>query len=601
MDLEVFKQIEPGLPDSPGVYKFHDKHGALLYVGKAKNLKKRVASYFQKQKYITGKTRLLVNSIADIQYTLVNTEQDALLLENTLIKKHQPRYNIQLKDDKSFPFICIKKERFPRVFLTRTLVPDGSEYLGPYTSVKKVRKILNFIKTLFPLRTCTYNLSQKNIEAGKFKLCLEYHIGNCRGPCESLETEEDYGESIRQIRNILKGNTHKVIRELKGRMDTYAKAYQFEQANDIKEKLAILENYQSKSTVVNAAFKNIDVFTIDDGEKRAYVNHLKIQNGAVTQDKTMELSKKLGEAKEEALGFAINAIRQEQAEPAPEIILPFPIELPFDQVRLTVPRIGDKKLLLALSRKNLNYYKSRKMANVPATNRNYQILEQLQKDLVLNQLPEHIECFDNSNFQGDFPVASMVVFRQGKPSKKDYRHFNIKSVEGPDDFGSMREIVFRRYRRLLEEAESLPQLILIDGGKGQLSAAVESLVELNIIDKVQVIAIAKKLEELYRPSDPDPLHISKKSSSLKLLQQLRNEAHRFAITFHRSKRSKATIGSELAAIPGIGQKTQDLLLKRFRSVKKIREATEEELTAVIGKHKAAVVHNYYNNKRPDPN
>ncbi|MCH8332020.1 MAG: excinuclease ABC subunit C [Bacteroidetes bacterium] len=595
MTIEEFKKVEPSIPDDPGIYIFNDEEDKVLYIGKAKNLRKRVSSYFTKQLSLPGKTKLLVKKTSRIESTIVPTEADALLLENTLIKEHQPKYNIQLKDDKSYPFICIKNERFPRIFLTRNVVEDGSIYLGPYTSVKKVRSILNIIRTIFPLRTCNYNLSKKNIEAGKFKVCLEYHIGNCLGPCEDLQTEKQYTYSIDHIKRILKGNTQVVINGIKQEMMKASEELRFEQANDLKDKLVLLQNYQSSTTVVNNKIKNLDVFSYDEEKNTAYVNYMKVNNGSIIQNKTIRLAKKLDESKEDLLLFAINDIRQQLKSDANELILPFYLDIPFKNITGFVPKRGDKKKLLDLSQMNLLHYRAQQavLQRPSIQSRNARILTQLQKDLNLKELPVHIECFDNSNFQGSFPVASMVIFRNGKPSNKEYRHFNIKTVEGIDDFASMEEVVMRRYKKLMVEEESLPQLILIDGGKGQLSAAMKSIERLNIQEDIQVIAIAKRLEELFKPNDPIPLYLDKKSESLKLIQRLRNEAHRFAISFHRTKRSKATIKTELSIIDGIGDLTATKLLKHFKSVKTIKEASLKELISLIGAKKADLVSTYF--------
>ncbi|MEO6167615.1 MAG: excinuclease ABC subunit UvrC [Chitinophagales bacterium] len=595
MTTEDFKKLFAHLPDDPGVYRFIDEHDAMIYVGKAKNLKKRVTSYFVKN-HSQYKTSVMLRHARRIEFTIVETEQDALLLENTLIKNFQPRYNINLKDDKSYPFICIKNENFPRVFLTRMIERDGSEYFGPYTSVVRVRSILDFIKKMYPLRTCNLNLTEKNIAAGKFRVCLEFHIGNCRGPCEAKQSKDDYDKSIAQIRHILKGNLGEVIQNLKQEMQEYAINYRYEEAELLKKKLLAMQDYQSKSLVVHPTITNVDVFSFKEDEKNAYVNCMRIINGSVIQTRTLEINKKIEEEKEELLVFVIHELRNQLQSTSKEIIAPFAIEFPDHEITVTVPSRGDKKKLLELSEKNLSYYLLAKMKENFENKREspaQRILAQLQKDFRLTELPVHIECFDNSNFQGSFPVASTVVFKNGKPSKKDYRHYNIKTVEGPNDFASMEEIVFRRYKRLLDERQSLPQLIMIDGGKGQLGAAMNSLEKLELVGRVAVAGIAKRLEEIYFPGDPLPLYIDKKSPSLRLIQQLRDEAHRFAITFHRSKRDKAMLRSELLDIRGISDKTAEKLLAHFRSVEKIKVATEEELTEVIGKAKAKTVRGYY--------
>lgn len=596
---DKLKAVIKTIPEKPGVYKYFDKEDKILYVGKAKRLRRRVASYFNKN-HDQGKTRILVRQIDRIEFTVVETEQDALLLENVLIKKLQPKYNIQLKDDKSYPFICIKKERFPRVFLTRNLIKDGSEYLGPYTSIRQVRTILDLLSNLFQLRNCNYNLSEKNINANKFKVCLEYHIGNCKGPCANHQSEKEYDQTIQQIRNILRGNFSSVIGYLKELMQEHVQALAFEQAQEIKEKLAILQDYQSRSTIVNPKINNVDVFNVETNEKRAYVSFLKVVNGTIIQTKVIELTKKLEETDEELLIFGIQELRGQLNSNAMEWILPFPIDFPEQNIKQSIPKIGDKKKLLDLAKKNAFYY--RKQYEIKAAEhkrpeeRTFEVLNQLKKDLRLTEIPQHIECFDNSNFQGAYPVASMVLFRNAKPAKKEYRHFNIKTVEGPDDFASMEEIVLRRYKRLINENRGLPQLIVIDGGKGQLSAAVKSLKALKIYEKVAIVGIAKKLEEIYVPNDPYPLHIDKKSQSLKLLQQLRNEAHRFAITFHRDKRSKGTFTSELEGIKGVGKKTVQNLFTHFKSIDKIKQATETELLNVVNTKQAKAIKTFFTPK-----
>jgi excinuclease ABC subunit C len=627
-----FKLVSASLPDEAGVYRFIGDEEVPIYVGKAKNLKKRLTSYFTKNN-VQYRTQVMVRHSKRIEYTVVQTEQDALLLENQLIKRFQPRYNVNLKDDKTFPWICIKKEPFPRVFLTRKPQKDGSEYYGPYTSVKRVREILEYVKKMYPLRTCNLNLTQKNIESKKFKICLEFHLGNCKGPCEGRESGEDYEHNIAQIRHILKGNVHEVVQRMKEQMNELAGNYQFEEAARVKKKLDYLEEYQSKSLVVHPTITNVDVFSFREEEKNAYVNCMRIMNGVAVQTKTVEINKKIEEEKEELLLYVINELRQELLSRSDEIIVPFAIDFPDENVTVTVPQRGDKKKLLELSEKNLHYYLLAKEAASGVTRRTSKeekILQQLQKDFRLTELPRHIECFDNSNFQGAYPVASLVVFKNAKPSKKDYRHFNIKTVEGPNDFASMEEIVFRRYRDQsvivrseatkppLESAEAksgemlkqvqhdqmgagaaaeitrgLPQLIIIDGGKGQLSAAVTSLEKLGLLGKVAVAGIAKKLEEIYFPHDSLPLYIDKKSPSLRLIQQIRDEAHRFAITFHRKKRDKGTLRTGLIDIKGISEKSAEKLLQHFHSVEKVRNATFEELAAVVGKSKAQSILRYY--------
>lgn len=584
------------LPDNPGVYQYFDSEDKLLYVGKAKNLKKRVSSYFNKDIYENGKTQVLVKKIADVKYIIVNTELDALLLENTLIKKYQPRYNISLKDDKTYPWICIKNERFPRVFPTRNVIKDGSLYFGPYASVKVMNTVLGLIKQLYFLRTCNLNLTQQNIEAGKFKVCLEYHLGNCKGPCVAKETETAYTETISEIKEIIKGNVNTVAKHLKTLLQNHIEKMEFEKAQLIKEKIDLLEKFQSKSTVVNPSINNVEVFSIVADEKAAYVNFLKVMNGAIMQGHTIEMKKKLDESEQELLTLAIAELRERFNSDAKEIIVPFEIETEFPNVTFLVPQRGDKKQLLELSQRNVEYYRKEKLKQeslVDPERHTKRILEQMKKDLRLQEEPRHIECFDNSNFQGAFPVAAMTVFKDVKPSKKDYRHFNIKTVEGPDDFASMEEIIYRRYKRVLEENLSLPQLIVIDGGKGQLSAALESLDKLGLRGKIGIIGIAKRLEEIYFPNDSVPLYLDKRSESLKVIQQIRDEAHRFGITHHRNKRDKGTLKTELTEIIGISTTTAQKLLSHFKSVKKVKEATETELMEVVGPSKAKIVFNHY--------
>lgn len=583
------------LPDSPGVYQYFDKDGKLLYVGKAKNLKKRVASYFTKT-LGNNKTRVLVKKIATIKHIVVQTETDALLLENNLIKKYQPRYNVLLKDDKSYPWICIKKERFPRVFTTRHVVQDGSEYFGPYTSMKTVHTLMELIRGLYPLRTCNYVLSKKNIEQGKFKVCLEYHLGNCLGPCEDLFDEQSYMENIEAIRNIVKGNFKESLSNFRRQMKELASELKFEEAQRIKEKIEILENYQSKSTVVNPKITNVDVFSIISDESYAYVNFLQISHGAIIRSHTLEIKKKLDETDENLLLLSIVELRKRFNSLSKEIYVPFRVDIG-EGIKIHVPQLGDKKHILDLSERNAKYYRMErfKQARIVDPERHEKrIMAQMKKDLRLSQEPRHIECFDNSNIQGTNPVAACVVFRNGKPSKKEYRKFNIKTVVGPDDFASMEEVVYRRYKRLLEEEQPLPQLIIIDGGKGQLSSALKSLERLGLRGKIAIIGIAKRLEEIFYPEDPIPLYLDKKSETLKIIQQLRNEAHRFGITFHRSKRSKQALTSELGTIPGIGEKTIETLLSHFKSKKRVEEAEFEELSQVIGVNRAKKLIQYFN-------
>ncbi|MBG7613631.1 excinuclease ABC subunit UvrC [Polaribacter sp. BAL334] len=585
------------LPNAPGVYQYFDKDNKIIYVGKAKDLKKRVTSYFTKTQE-NGKTRVLVKKIVHIKHIVVNTETDALLLENNLIKKHKPRYNVLLKDDKSYPWICIKKERFPRVFMTRNVIKDGSEYFGPYTSVKTVRVLLDLIKDLYPLRNCSFDLSEKNIEEGKYKVCLEYHLKNCKGACEGLETEQNYNESIKEIRNIVKGNFKESLEKFQEKMLDFATKMEFEEAQKIKEKLNLLSNYQAKSTIVNPSINNVDVFSIISDETHGYANFLKISNGSIIQSHTTEIKKKLEESDKELLELFIIEIRQRFNSQSPEIYVPFEVDLGED-IKVTIPKLGDKKRIVELSERNAKYYRQEQFKQIkivdPERHVN-RIMAQMKKDLRLSEEPKHIECFDNSNIQGTNPVAACVVFKDGKPSKKDYRHYNIKTVEGPDDFASMEEVVYRRYSRLLSENESLPQLIVIDGGKGQLSSALKSLDALGLRGKIAIIGIAKRLEEIYYPGDSIPMYLDKKSETLKIIQFLRNEAHRFGITFHRNKRSKSAIQSELEQIPDIGTQTITTLLRTFKSAKRVKEATFEEIQEVIGNARATKVYHFYHPK-----
>jgi excinuclease ABC subunit C len=582
------------LPDGPGVYQYYDKEGKILYVGKAKNLKKRVSSYFNKI-HDTAKTNVLVKKIVTIKHIVVPTETDALLLENNLIKTLQPRYNVLLRDDKSYPWICIKKEPFSRIFSTRRLIKDGSEYFGPYTSFKTVNTILELIKELYPLRTCNYDLSKSNIQSGKFKVCLEYHIGNCKGPCEGYESLENYQKQVDAIREILKGNFKESMKDFKKLMTDLAKEMHFEEAQKIKEKIEILENYQSRSTIVNPKITNIDVFSIVSDESAAFVNFLQISHGSIIRSHTMEIKKKLDETDEELLELAIIELRERFQLLSKEIIVPFEVDLG-EKIKVTVPQLGDKKQILDLSIRNAKFYRIEQLKQLqivdPDRHAN-RIMAQMQKDLRLPVEPRHIECFDNSNIQGTNPVSACVVFKDGKPSKKDYRHFNIKTVEGPDDFASMTEVVYRRYKRLLDENEPLPQLIIIDGGKGQLSSALKSIDELGLRGKITIIGIAKRLEELFYPGDSIPLYLDKKSETLKVIQQLRNEAHRFGITHHRDKRSKSALNSSIESIPGIGEKTMLALIQHFKSVKRLKLATEKEISDVVGVSKAKKITDFY--------
>ena len=584
------------LPESPGVYQYFDKENKILYVGKAKNLKKRVSSYFNKQ-HDTARLNVLVKKIAAIKHIVVETEMDALLLENSLIKNLQPRYNILLKDDKTYPWICIKNERFPRVFTTRNVIKDGSEYFGPYTSGKLMHALLNLIKELYPLRTCNYDLSPQNIRNEKYKVCLEFHIGNCLGPCEGLETEEEYLQKIKAIRAILKGDFKENLRDFKTLMMKYAEEMRFEEAQRVKEKIETLENFQAKSMVVNPKISNVDVFSIVSDESSAYVNMLQIKNGAIIRSHTLELKKKLDETDEELLTLAIVELRERFKLYSREIIVPFAVELG-ENFKITIPKSGDKKQLLDLSERNARYYRMdqlKQMKIVDPDRHTNRIMAQMKSDLRLSKEPRHIECFDNSNIQGTNPVAACVVFKDGRPSKKDYRHFNIKTVEGPNDFASMEEVVYRRYRRMIEEDEKLPDLIVIDGGKGQLGAALKSLDLLGIRGKVSIIGIAKRLEEIFYPGDSIPMYLDKKSETLRIIQHIRNEAHRFGITFHRNKRSKNAIQSTLTKIPGIGDKTMEKLMLEFKSVKRLSEAQEDAIVKIIGKSKAEKVISYFKN------
>ena len=594
-NLDYLKSLISVLPDKPGIYQFFDDTNTIIYIGKAKNLKKRVSSYFSKN-HEYRKTAILVRNIRDIKHMVVETEQDALLLENNLIKKYQPRYNIRLKDDKSYPWVCVKNEPFPRVFKTRNLIKDGSKYFGPYTSIYTVRTLLELFKSEYKLRTCNYHLSQENIKKGKFKVCLEYHIGNCLGPCEGLQSEEKYNEGIDDIINILKGNISGVITHLERKMDKMAQELQFEEALKIKEKYDSLKRYQSRSTVVSANITDVDVFTIDDDEKFAYINYLKIIKGAIIQTFTLEIKKTLNESAEDLLMAGIVDIRQKIFSNAKEILVPVKLKNVFENIRFIVPKRGEKRSLLELSQRNAKYYRLEKDKQTVLKNpkvREERILKTIQKDLQLSELPKRIECFDNSNLQGSNPVAACVVFKNAKPFKKEYRHFNIKTVEGPNDFASMEEVVYRRYKRQVEEGKELPQLIVIDGGKGQLSSAVSALDKLNLRGKITIIGIAKRLEEIYFPGDSVPIYINKNSESLKIIQHLRDEAHRFGITFHRNKRSNTFISSELNSISGIGEKTMQKLIKDFKSVKQIKELAESQLEESVGKAKAKLVYQHF--------
>jgi excinuclease ABC subunit C len=590
-DLDI--QVKT-LPESPGVYQYYDKDDRILYVGKAKNLKKRVSSYFNKQ-HDSHRIGVMVNKIKNIKHIVVDSEMDALLLENTLIKKLQPRFNIMLRDDKTYPWLCIKNERFPRVFLTRQIIKDGSEYYGPYPSLRTVKTILGLIKGLFQLRTCNYDLSKAKIDNGKYKVCLEYHLGNCKGPCEDLQDEGEYMKQIEAIRNIVKGNLKDSLKDFREQMGQLAEDMRFEEAEKVKRKISTLEKYQFKSTVVNPKINNVDVFSVVSDEGYGYVNFMQLSHGAVVRSHTIEMKKKLDESDAELLELGITEIRQRFDSKSPEIYVPFEV-IAGEYIRVTVPKLGDKRAIVELSIRNAKYFRMerfKQMKIVDPDRHTNRLMAQMKEDLRLHEEPRHIECFDNSNIQGSNPVAACVVFKDGKPSKKDYRKFNIKTVVGPDDFASMEEVVYRRYRRLLEEDEPLPQLVIVDGGKGQLSSGVTALERLGLRGKIPIIGIAKRLEELFYPGDQYPLYLDKKTETLKIIQQLRNEAHRFGITFHRNKRSKSAIGTELEEITGIGEKTSIELLQNFRSISKVKVASLKELEDVIGSSKATIIYTYY--------
>jgi excinuclease ABC subunit C len=594
-----YKKALADVPHKPGVYQYYDSDDLLIYIGKAKDLRNRVGSYFNLDKnQFNGKTKVLVSKIRRISFTIVDTEIDAWLLENSLIKKHQPKYNIMLKDDKTYPWIIIKKEAFPRIYWTRKMVKDGSIYFGPYASVGMMHTILDLIKEIYTLRTCNLPLTAENINAGKFKVCLEYQIGNCKGPCQNYQTREDYDQNIEEIKDILNGKIGNVIKNVKQVVKIASDQLNFELAHTYQKKLAFLEKYQSKSTVVNSAITNIDVVSIASDERYAFVNYLKVMNGSIIQTQTIEIKKRLDETDEELLTIAITEFRTKFNSTSREIIVPFAISLNDENLKLIVPKLGEKKKLLELSEKNVLFFRREKLNQYEKLNpdlRTDRILTQMKNDLRLTQLPQHIECFDNSNFQGKYPVSAIVVFKDAKPSKRDYRHFNVKTVEGPNDFATMEEAVYRRYKRMLDEQETLPQLIIIDGGKGQLSSALTSLKKLGIDKKVTVIGIAKRLEELYYPGDSLPLYLDKKSETLKIIQQLRDEAHRFGITFHRKKRDQGTLKTELEQIAGIGKTTADKLLVKFKSVKRIKEAKEEELATLLNKKQMQALAIYFNN------
>ena len=599
MTIEQYRDIQYTVPTEPGVYRFISPKGEILYVGKAKNLKSRLSSYFSERKDMLAKTKALVRNAETFTYTIVSSEQDALLLECSLIKEFQPRYNVMLKDGKTYPYVCIKNERFPRVFITRRVFKDGSTYFGPYTSVNQVYAIMEVIKQLFPLRTCNFQLSEENISKNKIKVCLEYHIKNCAGACAGLETEDVYNEKIAQIKNMLKGHFSNVKSYLKKEMMAFAENMEFEKAELVKQKLSSFEDYQGKSTVVSTTLNDVDVYSIATDEKFAYVNFLRVSNGTITAAYTQELTKNLDEEQEDLLAFAILELRQKFGAKTKEIIVPFEVELTENEVLMTIPKIGDKKKLLELSEKNVQYFllqkRKEEINKVAKQTSAERILRTLQKDLSMPDLPMHIECFDNSNFHGSFPVSSCVVFKNAKASNRDYRHFNVKTVVGPNDFATMEEVVTRRYKRLLSENKPLPQLVIIDGGKGQLSSAMKSIRALGLEGKMTVIGIAKQLEEIFFPDDSIPIYIDKKSESLKLIQQCRNEAHRFGITFHRDQRSRGFTVTELTKIPGIGDTTSEKLLTHFKSVKKLREASTEDIEAVVGKAAAKKVVSYFAN------
>jgi len=615
---EHIKAILEGLPNEPGVYQFFDKNEKIIYVGKAKNLKKRVYSYFSKDIFESGKTAIMVRQISDLRFIIRETELDALLLENNLIKKHQPRYNILLKDDKTYPWICIKNEPFPRIFYTRRKIRDGSQYFGPYASVKMINILLDMIHRLYKLRNCNLNLTPENIQNKKFRVCLEFHVGNCLGPCEGRQSAEDYQQGIDNIRHILKGNINQVIRILQDEMQTAsqnlefekAQHLEFEKAQQIKSKLDTLEQFRSKSVIVSPVINNVDVVTIVSDENYGFANYMKVINGAILQSQTIELKKKLSETDTDLITFALTELRQRFESDATEILVNvMPDTYPAD-VEVSVPKIGEKKHLLSLSEKNARYYQLEKLAQYDKLNPEHKtdrLMEKMKADLRMMEQPRRIECFDNSNFQGTNAVAAMSVFINGKAAKKEYRHFNIKTVEGPDDFASMQEVIYRRYKRVLEEKQPLPQLIIIkqplpqliiiDGGKGQLNAALTGLEKLGLNKKIQTIGIAKKLEEIYYPGDSVPMYLDKKSETLKIIQQLRDEVHRFGITHHRNKRSRNFLQSEILQIPGIGNATFEKLIIQFKSVKKIKEATAAQIADVIGKQKAAIVVNYFNSEK----
>lgn len=590
------KPIVNSLPEKPGVYKYFDKEGVIIYVGKAKSLKKRVSSYFTKKHHDNFKTSVLVSKIVHLEYTVVDTEMDALLLENSLIKEFQPKYNIALKDDKSYPYIKVTKERFPKVFSMFNPVRDGSEYFGPYANKKVMYTVLELIKKLYPVRNCNYNLSQANIDSFKFKVCLEYQIGNCKGPCEAYQTEDSYNEGIRQIRHILKGNLHEVKEHLKMLMMDASRRLAFEEAQEYKDKLDSLVTYQSRSTVVSPVLGDLEVYSTSSTDKISFVNFLRVSHGIIVISRNVEIRKKMDETDEEILLHVMGEMRKHYGDDVKEIVLPMQLDWPDERITITVPKAGDKKKLIDLSLKNAMLYKHEKLTQYEKLNPSVRVdrlLEQMKNDLHLKDLPRHIECFDNSNFQGTYPVSACVVFKDGKPSKNDYRHFNVKTVEGPDDFETMKEVITRRYSRLRDENQPLPQLIVVDGGKGQLSHAVEALKALGLYGQMAIVGIAKRLEEIYYPDDSVPLYIDKKSETLKVIQHMRDEAHRFGITHHRARRDKGTLKTSLTEIPGIGPEKARQLLKEFKSITRIKDASIETLSPVIGKAKAELVYQYF--------
>ena len=593
---EHLKNIIQNIPNKPGCYQYYDDKGSVIYVGKAKNLKKRVSSYFTKNHQDSPKTRVLVSKINDIKYIVVDTEEDTFLLENNLIKEYQPRYNVLLKDDKTYASIVIKNEFFPRIYHTRNIIKDGSQYFGPYANTGSIKALLQTIHKLYPIRTCYLNLTPENIKAKKFKVCLEYHIKRCAGPCEGLQSLDDYNSNIEHIRQILKGDINIVSKAIYGEMQKLSEDCRFEEAQKIKEKYLLIENFKQKSTVVSSITYNIDIFGYDEDENAAYINYLSVHNGAVIRAYTFEYKKRLEESKEELLGYAILGMKDKFANLSKEIVVPFYPDLKITDVSFTIPQRGDKLNLLKLSLQNVKQYKFDKLKRAESLNpeqRSTRIIKEMQKDLHLKDLPIHIECFDNSNIQGTNPVSACVVFKMGKPSKKDYRHFIVKTVEGPDDFSTMREVVYRRYHRLIEEQKPLPQLIVIDGGKGQLSSACESLKSLDIYGKVAIVGIAKRLEEIYYPEDSIPLYLDKNAETLKVIQHLRDEAHRFGITFHRNRRSKGQVVSELDSIKGIGEETKKALLKEFKSIKRVKEADKEIIAKIVGNSKAQLIINHF--------